>query len=58
MMNMNTIEQELYKKIKGMGMDDFIDFINRLLKTYFKYHKNKNKQGFAIIKTINGETYI
>ena len=38
-MNMNTIMQELHKKIKMMSSTDFNNFINKLQAIWDKTHK-------------------
>lgn len=40
-MNMNTITQELNKKISKMSKDDFNNFIERLYKVWYKHHKSE-----------------
>lgn len=38
-MNMDTLYQELSKKIDNMGFEDFCLFIRRLVNMYIKKHK-------------------
>ena len=41
-MNMNTLTQELHKKIKMMDRQTFINFINKLYGIWIKYHRKNN----------------
>lgn len=38
-MNMDTIIQELSKKLKGMSIKDFYIFLRKLCKMWEKHHK-------------------
>ena len=42
-MNMNTIKQELNKKLKLMSHEDFLNFINELTSVWNKHHHAYNK---------------
>ena len=57
-MNMNTINQELNKKIKMMSINDFIEYVHELCRIWEKTHKKELGDAFSIyLERVRSDAY-